>query len=108
MSCIKCGSNEVKDMHIKLKMDDGSHQEVYKCKFCGYLFQDYKPEYIPFSNRGRQGVPCEVIQILDDEEIARYESMAEASKQTGISWCSIQKCVAGDSNSAGGYRWKRA
>lgn len=48
-----------------------------------------------------------VIQsTLDGIEVARYVSMREASRQTGINFALIQQAVNGKLKTAGGYHWK--
>lgn len=43
---------------------------------------------------------------INDEYIAEYESILEASIQTGIAKQNICKCCKGFRNTAGGYKWK--
>lgn len=48
-----------------------------------------------------------VIQsTLNDIEVARYVSMREASRQTGINFALIQQAANDKIKMAGGYRWK--
>lgn len=48
-----------------------------------------------------------VVQIGDNGlEISRFESVCEASRQTGILRESISKCLRGVSKTAGGYVWR--
>ena len=49
-----------------------------------------------------------IVQSLKDgTEVARFSSMAEADRQTGISIKAISKCVLNDKPTAGGYCWDR-
>ena len=44
---------------------------------------------------------------LDGKEIGRYESIAEAERQTGINHRNISCVCRGIQRTAGGYRWER-
>ena len=44
---------------------------------------------------------------LNDEVIAKYPSVSEASRQTGISRGMISHCVNGRALIAGGYKWEK-
>ena len=54
------------------------------------------------SPRGTQ-----IIQILNGELVEVYNSVCEASRQTGIGRSMISHCVNGRTSSAGGYVWKK-
>lgn len=49
-----------------------------------------------------------VYQIKNGEKIATYQSLTEASKETGINKSNISKCCNGDRHTAGGYEWEWA
>lgn len=49
-----------------------------------------------------------VLQIKDGEVIARYETLVEAERQTGIRFKNISKVLCGGNKTAGGYVWKYA
>lgn len=38
----------------------------------------------------------------------KYDTIAEASKELGVNYCSIGKCCKGNAKTAGGYHWKYA
>ena len=44
---------------------------------------------------------------LDSNEIARYPSIAEASRQTNINHRNISLVCSGERRTAGGYKWER-
>ena len=50
--------------------------------------------------------PC--IQYKDGVEIARYPSIAEASRRTGIVFSCIQACVSGKGKTTHGFTWSPA
>lgn len=48
-----------------------------------------------------------VIQLtMDDVFVQKWDYMGQASKQLGIDYTGIIKCVHGDQRSAGGFHWK--
>ena len=48
-----------------------------------------------------------VIQLdLDDNFMAEYKSVAEASRITGLSKTCISRCCRGERKKSGGYRWR--
>lgn len=48
-----------------------------------------------------------IIQLTKENEIIKeYKSIMDASRQTGVLNSSIQNCLSGRSQSAGGYKWK--
>lgn len=51
-------------------------------------------------------IPC--IQYKDGVEIARYPSISEASRRTGITFQSIQACVSGNGKTTHGFTWSKA
>lgn len=59
------------------------------------------------SHLGQQPINkiCVVQKDHDNVEIGRYESMLDASKQTGVDISNISRCVRGERKTAGGYRW---
>lgn len=70
----------------------------------GYLWSyEYKEPFIPDpDNRKKQ-----VIQYsLDRKVLAHYNSVAEASLETGISKTSISRCCRGERKSSSGFLWK--
>ena len=44
---------------------------------------------------------------LDGELLVEYDSIRDASTETGINYSSIWLCIKGSAKSAGGYRWSR-
>lgn len=48
---------------------------------------------------------CVVQYDFDGNEVARYRSMREAERKTGINHCIISKCCSGKLSNAGGYSW---
>lgn len=50
--------------------------------------------------------PC--IQYKDGVEVARFPSIIEASRKTGINFANIQRCVSGKSKTAHGFTWSLA
>ena len=74
------------------------------CPLGGYLWSyDHKePFIIEPDNRKKQ-----VIQYnLKGEELARYNSVAEASRETGLSKTCISRCCRGERRSSSGFIWK--
>lgn len=63
--------------------------------------------YCPMAKWSQENKSKEVIGFVNGVEIYRFPSMQEASRQTGISWNSISKCVNNRSNSRG-YHYKSA
>lgn len=58
--------------------------------------------------RNKKTAPCAVVQkTRDGVVIARFESMADAQRTTGVKAREIAKCVRGIYYTAGGYRWER-
>ena len=64
-----------------------------------------KGKYKNVGNRARR-----IIQIdkKTGAEIREFNSIYEASENTGITHTSIQNCLKGRSNTSGGYKWKYA
>lgn len=56
----------------------------------------------------KQGIKTiPIIQYdLNNNEIARYKSMSEAHKKTGISVVQISRCVHGETKQSNGFIWK--
>ena len=54
-----------------------------------------------------QGIPVKQIDKITGEVIAEYETMAEASRQTGICASNIRRTVIGSTKTAGGYKWEK-
>lgn len=52
------------------------------------------------------GLPKAVIQISSGKTIAEFESVREASRQTGISQQGISECCRGLKESVRGFQWK--
>lgn len=49
-----------------------------------------------------------ILQLNDEDEcIAKFESLHEASKATKINRGNIDKCLSGERQKAGGFKWKR-
>lgn len=55
---------------------------------------------------GRQPKPIEQWSLDGTTLIARYESISEAARQTGIRQSNISACCRERLNSTGGYKWK--
>lgn len=67
------------------------------------------PEWRANMSKAKDKYKKAVIQYdLDGNEVARYESLTEAEKITGISKASILAAVAGRVRTAKGYRWAHA
>ena len=47
------------------------------------------------------------MQIIGQEIINEYDSIADAEWQTFISKQSISQCIRGRQKTAGGYKWQR-
>lgn len=47
-----------------------------------------------------------VYQIINDEVIAEFGSIREATRATNINCSSIGRCCRGIQSEAGGYQWK--
>lgn len=47
------------------------------------------------------------VQMKDGEIIARFPSLIEASRRTGIPFSNIQRCVCGRQKSSRGFEWVR-
>lgn len=65
--------------------------------------QEKKKEKRKYNNK-----PIPVIQLtLNDEYIATFSSMNQAHKITGISVVQIKRCIDGEINHTGNYKWIR-
>jgi group I intron endonuclease len=87
--------------HDKRRVSNASlTATVWKGSYWSYsLNNTFKPSV---DNRKKQ-----VIQYsLDREILARYNSVAEASLETGISKTSISRCCRGERKSSSGFLWK--
>lgn len=71
--------------------------------FGGYYWSyELKEPFIPPSDKRRK----QVIQFsLDGVKVAQYKSVAEASRQTGVSKTCISRVCRGERNHSGGFRW---
>lgn len=58
------------------------------------------------SGKNHHSAKAVVQYTLDDKYINEFDSIAEASDDTGIKRTCIHNCLGGLSKSAGGYRWK--
>lgn len=73
---------------------------VYKGYYWSYDFSD---PYIPEIDKRRK----EVLQMdINGNILAKYNSVAEASRQTGTSKSPIAKTCRGEQEQSGGYFWK--
>ena len=57
----------------------------------------------------RQGTPTKRKRIIQKENnviINEFESICDASKQTGVNRCAISHCCNGRAKTAGGYTWQ--
>ena len=43
---------------------------------------------------------------LDGRTLQKYKSVAEASRQTGISKTCISRCCRGERDKSGGFKWE--
>ena len=102
------------DISKKLNISQGNISMVCNHKRCstgGYVFMFYK-EYIDHgfmiknNNQDRSEM---VLQIdLEGNTIAKYKSLTEASRKTGINLTSISNVCNGKRNVAGGYIWRKS
>ncbi|MCM4162157.1 MULTISPECIES: NUMOD1 domain-containing DNA-binding protein [unclassified Arenibacter] len=68
-----------------------------------YWSYDCSEPFIPEMDKRKK----EVYQIsLQNQFVAKYVSVSEASKQTGISKTCISRCCRGERDRSGGYIWK--
>lgn len=64
-------------------------------------------EIEPLEQIHKESVHRKVLQIsLDGEYINEYDSIAEASKISGVSNCGISKTISGVQKTSGGYIWR--
>lgn len=83
---------------------DGSiDQEKSNLEWCSV---SYNVNYGTHNKRVAKALGFPVIQKLNGNIIAIYESIHEAGRQTGIAWQNICKCCKGLRNTAGGYSWE--
>lgn len=59
-------------------------------------------------NKGKRNVPVIQVDKKTHEEIRTFESMKQASIETGINQVNISYCCTGRLKSAGGYIWRYA
>ena len=79
------------------KLEDGT-------PLCWQYYEDYLENGIKIpEERDLSKIPRKRIICLDTN--TTYESLAEAERQTGISFKSISHCLTGRQKTAGGYRW---
>ncbi|MCA0151723.1 NUMOD1 domain-containing DNA-binding protein [Winogradskyella vincentii] len=70
----------------------------------GYFWSYSSSTSLPTNVSDKKKKP--VIQLsLDDKVINKYESIAEASKATGVNKCSIAKVCRKERSQAGGFKW---
>ena len=68
-----------------------------------YWSYEYKESFVPDSDNRKK----EVVQYsLDGEEIAKYSSVADASRQCNISKSTISRVCREERKSGGGYYWE--
>ncbi|WP_278034973.1 NUMOD1 domain-containing DNA-binding protein [Flavobacterium nitratireducens] len=69
----------------------------------GYLWSyEYKEPFLTITDKRKK----QVIQYnLNGEEITRFKSVTDASKETGISNTGIAKCCRGERKTSGGFIW---
>lgn len=61
----------------------------------------------PLEQIHKESIHRKVLQIsLDGEYINEYDSIAEASKISGVSNCGISKTISGVQKTSGGYIWR--
>ncbi len=70
----------------------------------GFLWSyEFKEKFIPVTDNRKK----EVVQFsLDGNVLARYFSVAEASKISGLSKTCISRCCRGERENSGGFIWK--
>lgn len=56
---------------------------------------------------GRKKVPVVMVDAETGRTLGRYESLNDASRQTGIVAQNIRKVIMGERKRAGGYGWKK-
>ena len=59
-------------------------------------------------NNPNSGRPKKPVFAIKDGQKVRFESMADASRATGIDYHCISKVIHGCAKTAGGYKWKLA
>ena len=111
----------------KYSLHDGAYIEKYKCltdaaitvnstkqhisRACLSVNNTYKGYYWSYKfiepfKAGNDNRKKAVIQYtLDGDEIARFNSVAEASKQCNLSKSTISRVCRGERKSGGGYSW---
>jgi group I intron endonuclease len=68
-----------------------------------YWSYEYKEPFIPSRDKRRK----KIIQFsLDGQYVAEYDSVANASLETGVNISSIAKVCRGERNRAGGFNWQ--
>lgn len=60
------------------------------------------------SQNSTYAIGVEVSQYMNNELLATYDSIAEASRQTGICNSSISQCCNGKRRTSGGFVWKKS
>lgn len=86
--------------YINHKNEIPNDNRVENLEWCT---EDYNIHYGTHLKRASEGESTEIVQCdLNGNEIARYKSMTEASKQTGVSVASI--CVNARGNGQSGLR----
>lgn len=76
---------------------------VNQCLEGFYWSYDFVELYVPNKDKRRK----KVLQIaLEGSVVAQFKSVAEASRQTGISKSPIAKTCRGEQEQTGGYFWK--
>ncbi|WP_299430529.1 NUMOD1 domain-containing DNA-binding protein [uncultured Maribacter sp.] len=96
---LKEASNEVKSTKQHISRACLSVNNVYGGYFWSY---DYKETFIPQKDlRKRQVLQFNLEGIL----VATYVSVAEASRQTGVSKTCISRCCRGERLHSSGFKW---
>lgn len=105
--------DSMKTISEELNISQGNISEVCNYKRCsagGYVFMLYK-EYIDkgfIMKESNEDRSKKVYQLdLNNNFIASFKSMTEASTITGINLTSISQCCNNKRNHAGGYKWTK-
>lgn len=73
---------------------------------CQYSNNKHDERHKHYEHKGSCKPKKAIIQYdLDDNYIAEYQSIREASKKSGINISSIFRCYTGKRKEAGGYKW---
>jgi len=73
----------------------------------GHVGQKRTPEWIAHQREAKRSKMKPVMQLdMYGKEVARYDSLGEAARQTGLNKDALSACCNGRLKSCGGYRWQ--